>query len=118
MMELEHHMEYGAGRDDSDRNSVEELLQSILDLTKSMERSTESEDFDKVTQLMGHRESLLGEYSGLHRPGEQAPGSLQLIKAIDRENSVLLAQLQQKRDLIAERLANLRKEKAIAHYRH
>ncbi len=104
-------------RTSSGRDGAVQLLQSILDLTKSMEQSADAEDFDGVTAMMGRRESLLDEYSAVRHQADPGPGANDLIRAIDRENSILMARLQQKRDLIAERLETLQKERAIAHYR-
>lgn len=104
--------------DTSGQGSIEQLLHSILDLTVSMEQSAESEDFETVVRLMGRRETLLGEFSGLDKVQVQDAQALDLIKAIHRENTVLMAQLQQKRDAIAVRLQEMKKERAIAQYRH
>ncbi len=107
----------GASADASGRDPLEQLLHTILELTVLMERSAEAEDFDKVVQLMGRREELLGEFSGLNRDEVREAPTLDLIRAIHKENTVLMAQLQQKRDAIAGRLKDIRKERAIAHYR-
>ena len=100
-----------------ERSEIERVLRSILDLTMAMERSIESEEFEQVASLMGRREYLMGEFSGLHHPGVQELPILDLLRAIERENSILMAQLQQKSELIAARLQDMRKERAIAHYR-
>jgi hypothetical protein len=98
-------------------HSVEKILRSILDLTLAMERSTDAEDYQKITELMSRRDLLVEEASKLRIALNSEQAGVDLVKAIDRENTILMAQLQQKRDLIAARLQGMDHERAIAHYR-
>ncbi len=101
----------------AEEHSVEGVLRLILDLTVAMERNAETENYDKVAVLMGYRDALLGEFSTQDGPVPRDPAQLGLFKEIERENSILVAQLQQKRDSIADRLHDMNKARAIANYR-
>ncbi len=101
----------------AEEHSVEGVLRLILDLTLAMERNAETEKYDKVAVLMGHRDALLGEFGTQDGQAPRDPAQIELFKAIERENSILVAQLQQKRDSIADRLQDMNKARAIANYR-
>ncbi|MGA9120004.1 MAG: hypothetical protein WB699_11640 [Bacteroidota bacterium] len=113
MIETPH---FGSSEPRQGGQTVDSLLQSILDLTLAMEKNTDAEDYQKITELMGHRDHLVEEVAKLRQAAGLQAGT-ELLKAIDRENTILMAQLQQKRDLITTRLQEVGKERAIAHYR-
>jgi hypothetical protein len=95
---------------------VEQMLQRVLELTRTMTKAASEGDFDRTMALMKERENVLVQASSLSRRGVKGTEGA-LLNAVQEENTRLMSTLQEKRSSIGRQLDGVRRERAIAAYR-
>jgi hypothetical protein len=81
---------------------VEQMLQRVLELTRTMTKAASEGDFDRTMALMKERENVLLQASSLSRRGVKGTEGA-LLNAVQEENSRLMCTLQEKRSSIGGR---------------